>query len=450
MLNKIKKGLDLPISGAPVQQISDGPAVSKVAVLGEEYVGMRPTMHIQVGDVVKKGQVLFVDKKNPGVKFTAPAAGTISAVNRGAKRVLQSVVIDVQGDDKETFATFAADKLAGLARENVQTQLVDSGLWTALRTRPFSKVPAVGSTPSSIFVNAMDTNPLAADPAVVIAARSDDFINGLNVLSTLTDGKVFLSKAPGANIDTGNAKVDTHEFAGPHPAGLVGTHIHLLDPVGPSKTVWHINYQDVMAIGALFTTGELDTARVVSVAGPAAKQPRLVKTLVGASLEELTANELNTDSVRIISGSVLHGTKAEGPHAFLGRYHLQVSLIKEDREKKFFGWITPGSDKHSVTRAYLGHLNPKRLFDMTSTTNGSDRSMVPIGNYERIMPLDIIPTLLLRDIISGDTDGAQALGALELDEEDLALCTYVCPGKYNYGPILRDCLTKIERECWLG
>ena len=446
MLNKIKKGLDLPISGAPVQQISDGPAVSKVAVLGEEYVGMRPTMHIQVGDVVKKGQVLFVDKKNPGVKFTAPAAGTISAVNRGAKRVLQSVVIDVQGDDKETFATFAADKLAGLARENVQTQLIDSGLWTALRTRPFSKVPAVGSTPSSIFVNAMDTNPLAADPAVVIAARSDDFINGLNVLSTLTDGKVFLSKAPGANIDTGNAKVDTHEFAGPHPAGLVGTHIHLLDPVGPSKTVWHINYQDVMAIGALFTTGELDTARVVSVAGPAAKQPRLVKTLVGASLEELTANELNTDSVRIISGSVLHGTKAEGPHAFLGRYHLQVSLIKEDREKKFFGWITPGSDKHSVTRAYLGHLNPKRLFDMTSTTNGSDRSMVPIGNYERIMPLDIIPTLLLRDIISGDTDGAQALGALELDEEDLALCTYVCPGKYNYGPILRDCLTKIELE----
>jgi Na+-transporting NADH:ubiquinone oxidoreductase subunit A len=446
MLNKIKKGLDLPISGAPVQQISDGPAVSKVAVLGEEYVGMRPTMHIQVGDVVKKGQVLFVDKKNPGVKFTAPAAGTISAVNRGAKRVLQSVVIDVQGDDKETFATFAADKLAGLARENVQTQLVDSGLWTALRTRPFSKVPAVGSTPSSIFVNAMDTNPLAADPAVVIAARSDDFINGLNVLSTLTDGKVFLSKAPGANIDTGNAKVDTHEFAGPHPAGLVGTHIHLLDPVGPSKTVWHINYQDVMAIGALFTTGELDTARVVSVAGPAAKQPRLVKTLVGASLEELTANELNTDSVRSISGSVLHGTKAEGPHAFLGRYHLQVSLIKEDREKKFFGWITPGSDKHSVTRAYLGHLNPKRLFDMTSTTNGSDRSMVPIGNYERIMPLDIIPTLLLRDIISGDTDGAQALGALELDEEDLALCTYVCPGKYNYGPILRDCLTKIELE----
>ena len=446
MLNKIKKGLDLPISGAPEQQIQSGNAVTQVAVLGEEYIGMRPTMHVQVGDVVKQGQVLFEDKKNPGVKFTAPVSGKIAAVNRGAKRVLQSVVIDVAGDEKETFEKFAADKLSGVAREQVQSQLVDSGLWTALRTRPFSKIPELGSVPNSIFVSAMDTNPLAADPTVIIAARNDDFVNGLNVLSNLTDGKLFVTKAPGATVNTGNAKVDTHEFAGPHPAGLVGTHIHMLDPVGPSKKVWHINYQDVIAIGALFTTGEIDNTRVVALGGPVVKKPRLVQTILGASLEQLVANETTEDSVRVISGSVLNGTRASGPHAFLGRYHVQVSLIKEDKEKKLFGWIMPGSNQHSITRAYLGHLNTKRLFDMTSTTNGSDRSMVPIGNYERIMPLDVLPTLLLRDIISGDTDGAQTLGALELDEEDLALCSYVCPGKYNYGPILRDCLTKIEQE----
>ena len=446
MLNKIKKGLDLPISGAPEQQIQSGNAVTQVAVLGEEYIGMRPTMHVQVGDAVKQGQVLFEDKKNSGVKFTAPVSGKIAAVNRGAKRVLQSVVIDVAGDEKETFEKFAADKLSGVAREQVQSQLVDSGLWTALRTRPFSKIPELGSVPNSIFVSAMDTNPLAADPTVIIAARSDDFVNGLNVLSNLTDGKLFVTKAPGAAVDTGNAKVDTHEFAGPHPAGLVGTHIHTLDPVGPSKKVWHINYQDVIAIGALFTTGEIDNTRIVALGGPVVKKPRLVQTILGASLEQLVANETTDDSVRVISGSVLNGTRASGPHAFLGRYHVQVSLIKEDKEKKLFGWIMPGSNQHSITRAYLGHLNTKRLFDMTSTTNGSDRSMVPIGNYERIMPLDVLPTLLLRDIISGDTDGAQTLGALELDEEDLALCSYVCPGKYNYGPILRDCLTKIEQE----
>jgi Na+-transporting NADH:ubiquinone oxidoreductase subunit A len=446
MLNKIKKGLDLPISGAPEQQIQSGNAVTQVAVLGEEYIGMRPTMHVQVGDAVKQGQLLFEDKKNPGVKFTAPVSGKIAAVNRGAKRVLQSVVIDVAGDEKETFEKFAADKLSGVAREQVQSQLVDSGLWTALRTRPFSKIPELGSVPNSIFVSAMDTNPLAADPTVIIAARNDDFVNGLNVLSNLTDGKLFVTKAPGTTVNTGNAKVDTHEFSGPHPAGLVGTHIHMLDPVGPSKKVWHINYQDVIAIGALFTTGEIDNTRVVAIGGPVVKKPRLVQTILGASLEQLVANETTEDSVRVISGSVLNGTRASGPHAFLGRYHVQVSLIKEDKEKKLFGWIMPGSNQHSITRAYLGHLNTKRLFDMTSTTNGSDRSMVPIGNYERIMPLDVLPTLLLRDIISGDTDGAQALGALELDEEDLALCSYVCPGKYNYGPILRDCLTKIEQE----
>lgn len=441
---KIKKGLDLPIQGAPKQEIQDGPAISRVAVLGEEYIGMRPTMFVQVDDTVKKGQVLFEDKKNPGVKFTAPASGKVVEINRGAKRVLQSVVIQIEGDEQITFDKFEAGQLAAIEREKVEQILVDSGLWTALRTRPYSKIPALGSTPSSIFVNAMDTNPLAADPAIIIAEKSQDFANGLQVLSRLTEGKVHVAHAAGASVETGSA--ETHEFAGPHPAGLVGTHIHYIDPVGANKTVWHIGYQDVIAFGQLFTTGEIPTQRVVALGGPAAKNPRLLRTLVGANIEELTKGELADGEIRVVSGSVLLGTHATGVHAYLGRYHNQVSALAEGREKELFGWLTPGSDKHSVTRAYFGHFSPKRLFNMTTTTNGSDRSMVPIGNYERIMPLDILPTLLLRDMISGDTDGAQTLGCLELDEEDLALCTYVCPGKYNYGPILRDCLTKIEKE----
>ncbi|WP_102797498.1 Na(+)-translocating NADH-quinone reductase subunit A [Bowmanella denitrificans] len=443
---KITKGLDLPIAGAPQQQIHEGPRITRVAVLGEEYVGMRPTMAVAEGDTVKKGQVLFEDKKNPGVKYTAPAAGTIKQVNRGAQRVLQSVVIEVSGDAQENFAKYDAAQLASLGRDDVEKNLVDSGLWTALRTRPYSKAPALGSSPRAIFVNAMDTNPLAADPVAIIAERKDDFINGLTVLRRLTEGKLYVSKAPGANIDTGSAQAEVNEFAGPHPAGLVGTHIHFLDSAGAAKVVWHINYQDVMAIGHLFTTGELDNRRVVALAGPAAKNPRLLRTVLGASTEELTAGETEGSEVRVVSGSVLCGTHAQGVHAYLGRFHLQLSLLAEGREKELFGWLRPGSDKHSVTRAYLGHLSPKRLFKMTTTTNGSDRAMVPIGNYERVMPLDILPTLLLRDLLAGDTDSAQTLGCLELDEEDLGLCTYVCPGKYNYGPVLRDCLTKIEKE----
>ncbi|GGO64173.1 Na(+)-translocating NADH-quinone reductase subunit A [Bowmanella pacifica] len=443
---KITKGLDLPITGAPQQKIHDGPRITRVAVLGEEYVGMRPTMAVAQGDTVKKGQVLFEDKKNPGVKFTAPAAGTVVEVNRGAKRVLQSVVIELAGDEQESFAKYDAGQLSSLSRDDVEKNLVDSGLWTALRTRPYSKAPALGSSPRAIFVNAMDTNPLAADPAIIIAERKDDFANGLSVLRRLTEGKLYVSKAPGADIAVGSAQAEVHEFAGPHPAGLVGTHIHFLDSAGAGKTVWHLNYQDVIAIGHLFTTGELDNRRVVAVAGPAAKSPRLLRTLLGASTEQLIAGEAQEGEVRVVSGSVLCGTHAQGVHGYLGRFHLQLSLLAEGREKELFGWLRPGSDKHSVTRAYLGHLSPKRLFNMTTTTNGSDRAMVPIGNYERVMPLDILPTLLLRDLLSGDTDGAQTLGCLELDEEDLGLCTYVCPGKYNYGPVLRDCLTKIEKE----
>lgn len=443
---KIKKGLNLPIAGSPEQRIDDAPAATRVALLGEEYVGMRPTMHVQVGDTVKKGQLVFEDKKNPGVKFTAPAAGEVVAINRGAKRVLQSVVIATSGNDSVAFTTFDDASLVADNRQAIQTVLVDSGMWTALRTRPFSKAPDVGSTPSAIFVNAMDTNPLSADPSIVVAEREADFVHGLRGLAALTDGALYVCSAPDASVPTGDVNVVTETFAGPHPAGLVGTHIHFLHPVGPNKTVWHINYQDVMALGSLFATGELDNRRVLALGGPAATQPRLVRSQLGADLTELTANEKTSGEVRVVSGSVLQGTHAHGVHGYLGRFHLQVSLIKEDREKRLFGWLMPGKDQHSVTRAYLGHLAGGKLFDMTTTTNGSDRSMVPIGNYERIMPLDIVPTLFLRDILSGDTDGAQAMGCLELDEEDLALCTYVCPGKYNYGPVLRECLTTIEKE----
>ncbi|NKF49672.1 Na(+)-translocating NADH-quinone reductase subunit A [Shewanella sp. WXL01] len=440
----IKKGLELPIAGGPEQVIHNGPAIKHVATLGEEYIGLRPTMKIKVGDKVQKGQVIFEDKKNPGVKYTALASGTIKEINRGAKRVLQSVVIDIEGDESVTFAKYDADKLTSLDAQAVRDNLIESGLWTTLRTRPFSKVPAVDSEPAALFVTAIDTQPLAGDPQVVIAANKDDFANGLTVLSRLAEGKVFLCKAPGADIPAANAQVK--EFAGKHPAGLVGTHIHHVLPASANRTVWHLGYQDVIAIGHLFTTGELTTDRVVALAGPEATKPRLVKTHVGASLTELTQDEHNCSSVRVISGSVLNGRHAHGPHAYLGRYHNQVSLLEEGTEKELFGWAMPGADKYSITRAFLGHLSSSRLFKMTTSTGGSDRAMVPIGNYERVMPLDILPTMLLRDLVSGDYDGAAQLGALELDEEDLALCTFVCPGKYDYGSYLRDCLDTIERE----
>jgi Na+-transporting NADH:ubiquinone oxidoreductase subunit A len=441
----IKKGLDVPVAGAPQQVIHDGPTIKTVATLGEEFVGMRPTMFVKVGDRVVKGQAIFEDKKNLGVKFTAQTAGVVTEINRGEKRVLQSVVIEIDGDAQETFKSYSPNELASIAREDVVKNLVDSGLWTALRTRPFSKIPAIDSSTTAIFVSAMDTNPLAANPEVVINEQSEAFKQGLTVLSRLTDGKVFVSKAPGANIPV-EGDVTVTEFAGKHPAGLVGTHIHFLKPVSSNKFVWHLGYQDVIAFGHLFTTGEINNTRVISVAGPAAKNPRLIRTVLGASTSDIIADETVDGELRVISGSVLLGSEASKVHGYLGRYHVQLSLVSEGRDKEFIGYMYPGPNKFSVTRAYMSHFFPKKLFNMTTTTNGSERAMVPIGNFERVMPLDILPTLFLRDLVAGDTDSAQQLGALELDEEDLALCTFVCPGKTDYGVFLRDCLTTIEKE----
>jgi Na+-transporting NADH:ubiquinone oxidoreductase subunit A len=445
MAHQIKKGLDLPITGAPKQTIENGPTIRTVAVLGRDYVGLKPTMSVQVGDRVKKGQIIFSDKKNEGVVFTAPASGTVSAINRGYKRVLQSVVIDIDGTEEETFPAYAPTELSSLGREKVQDNLVNSGLWTAFRTRPFGKVPAIDSVPNSIFVNAMDTNPLAACPEAVIAEDAEAFQQGLDVLSNLTEGKVFLCKATGARIG-GNGNAIEAEFSGPHPAGLPGTHIHFLDPVSNKKTVWTINYQDVIAIGKLLTTGKLNNERVISLAGPQVQNPRLIRTQIGASTDEIVAGGLKEGENRVISGSVLAGEIANGAYAYLGRYDLQVSVLREGRERGLLEYLQPGSDKHSVMNVFLSKLMPGKEFSFTTTSNGSARAMVPVGAYEKVMPLDILPTQLLRSLIVGDNEMAQKLGALELDAEDLALCTYVCPGKYEYGPILRDVLTRIEME----
>ena len=444
---KITKGLNLPIAGMPSQQISSKTAVKRVALLGEEYIGMRPSMAVCEGDRVQKGQLLFEDKKNPGVRFTAPASGIVSAIHRGERRVLQSVVIDVEGDEAIHFSRYESADFAGLTRESVQQQLLESGQWTAFRTRPFSKIPAPGSVPVAIFVTAIDTNPLAAEPQPIILAQRDAFDAGLTVLTHLTDGQVHVCQASGGKLGGHPVgQVTFNQFTGPHPAGLPGTHIHFLEPVSLKKQVWHLNYQDVIAIGKLFLEGEIYSERIIALGGPQVKEPRLLKTCLGASLDELLVDELLDDENRVISGSVLSGTHAHGPHAFLGRFHLQVSVVKEGREKELFGWVMPGKDKFSITRTTLGHFLKHKLFNFSTDTHGGERAMVPIGNYERVMPLDILPTMLLRDLLAGDTDSAQALGFLELDEEDLALCTYVCPGKYEFGPALRSVLTQIEQE----
>lgn len=451
---RTKRGLNLPISGAPEQQIGKVQRTRSVAILGCDYVGMKPTMVVSQGDVVKLGQPLFSDKKNPSVVYTAPAAGVVSAINRGNQRRLLSVVIELDLDsDSEAqveLSSYSEAELATLRADDIVADLLKSGLWTALRTRPFSKVPDPADRPHSLFINAMDTNPLAVLPIVVLESCRDDFVRGVELLAKLAEKTSYVCvdrKVDKLLADAGfSDNIQVQEFRGPHPCGLTGTHIHHLEPAGNNKQIWSVNYQDVVAIGKLFSTGALSMERIISLAGPQVNEPRLVRSRIGANLDEMCAAELKPHESRVVSGSVLGGRKAAGVEGFLGRYHLQVSILREGRERPLMGYLSPGRNRHSAMGIYISSLFKDKRHDMSTSTQGSDRAMVPIGAYEKIMPLDILPTQLLRSLIVGDIETAQNLGALELDEEDLALCSYVCPGKYEYGPILREVLTLIEKE----
>lgn len=441
---KIKKGLNIPLAGAPSQSISAGAEVTSVALFGPDTHDLKPRMLVREGDRVNLGQPLYEDKQNPGVQFTSPGSGVVTAVNRGERRVLQSVVVRLEGDDAEEFDTFSTERLYSLEAGAVRNNLQASGLWTAFRTRPYSKIPAVDASPRALFVTAIDTNPLAADPAVIIEAKKEAFAQGLEIVSKLTDGHVYLCTAVDSGIECPSGEQFIHaEFSGPHPAGLVGTHIHLLEPVNEHKVVWHIRSQDVIAIGELFATGRLPVERVIALTGPMVKNPRLIKTRLGANTSDLLRGELAAGDVRVVAGSVLNGHRAAQWAAYLGRYDRQITVLQEGNPREFLSFMRPGLGKFSAARAFAGKLFGKG-YRFTTSQNGSPRAMVSIGSFEQVMPLDILPTPLLKALLVRDTDGARDLGCLELDEEDLALCSFVCNGKYNYGPHLRRNLHEIE------
>ena len=445
---RIRRGLDIPITGAPEQRIDAGNSVGWVGLVVADYAPFRGQLDVAVGDRVKLGQPLLHMKQHPEIKFTSPGAGEVVAVHRGARRSLQTIVVRLEGDDEVSFPAHDRTALLKLDPQGVREQLQASGAWTSFRTRPFGNVPAPSSVPHSIFVTAIDTNPLAADPNVVIKARAQAFSDGVAVLTTLTEGRVYVCQAPGADFELPKTEdVERVTFEGPHPAGLPGTHIHFLDPVSDNKTVWHLNYQEVIAIGALFTEGRVDTRRVVALGGPVVRKPRLVRTRAGASTEELLEGELEEGECRVVSGSILSGRRAAGHARYLGPHDLQVTVLREDRDRHFLDWLAPGFGKFSSINAFTSSLRgEKHRYPLTTSQHGSPRAMVPIGNFEGVMPLDILPAPLLKALIVRDTETSRKLGCLELDPEDLALCSFVCCSKYEYGAFLTDTLAQIEEE----
>lgn len=444
---KAKRGLDIPIHGAPASHtIVDRLDVKQVALLPQEHWGAKVRMLVQEGDAVRVGTPLFADRRDESVLFVSPAAGKVAAIHRGLRRVVQSIVVDV--DNFKDAEPFEPVNIKGASRDVIVGALAGSGLWPALRRRPYDKVAISTEEPAGIIVQAYDSNPLAPDLAEIVKGRDEDIDAGLDALNKLTDGMLHICVKKDQNwgrfVEDG---IQVHHFHGPHPSGTPGFFIHNLCPAGANRPVWHIGIQDVADIGRLLRTGERPTDRIVAITGPAAKEPKVVRTRIGADMARLCEGEADARTPRIVNGSALCGNTAsvEGNTAFLGRYNTQITILEDDVKRDLIGWALPVSGRYTQTNTVWDKFF-RKTFKYDTDTNGSLRAIVPMGHYETVMPMDVLATQLIKALASHDLESAEKLGVLELAEEDLALCQVVDPSKIPLTDMLRDMLTTIEKE----
>ena len=435
---KTKKGLNLPISGNPSTEVDSSTAINSIAVLGSNYVGLKPTMMVDEGDAVFSGQKLFENKRNPGTFVTAPSSGIVKSINRGDKRRFLSLII-------ETDITLDAIKFDIDHYSNSIDFLIDTGALSYFRSRPYNRIPELNTLPSAIFINACDTNPLSIDPHELIKLDQDLFNKGLHFIKSInSDIKTFCSYQ-NSNFDKSIKDVRYSQFSGPHPAGLVGTHIHFLHPVGQNRSVWTISWQEVISLGHLLENKTLRSEKFISIGGPNANDPKILKIKYGSNLLELTAGKILENS-RIISGSVLNGHTGEGVMNYLGAFDNQVSVLPDESNDILFNWVMPGLKLHSKLPVFLSSWIKPKEFKFNVSMNGGNRAIVPVASYQEIMPLNILTTQLLKSLVTFDIELGEKLGVLELAPEDLALASYVCPSKYDYQSILDANLEKMYEE----
>lgn len=416
-----RKGLNICTDAGPRGGIGVPRHVRTIAMVGDDYPGVTFDLRVADGDAVAAGQVLCVDRHRPRVCFVAPVAGRVSRIKLGARRRLELLEIELDGDAALAFDVDHAIQDATALRD----VLLESGAWTSFRTRPFGLVPDPECTAAAIFVTVTDTNPLAPDPVSVVAPCLPQFKRGIDALLRLTTGTVFVCQPPGAPLITVQDRVKVAYFSGPHPAGLAGTHIHHLLPASRQRPVWQIGYQDVIAIGHLLETGQIMATRMVSLVGAGLAGPTLVNVPLGANLADLVKGQEHAqslDNLALLSGSVLLGREA----AFLRRHDVQVTAV--ERNLRANG------------RRPFWH----RFLDALPRADSS--AVVPIEAFERAFPFDLLPVPLMRALAVGDIDTADRLGCLELLEDDLALLSWICPSGSDYGALLRHVLNTLSQE----
>lgn len=445
---KIKKGLDIKMIGQAEKIYVKAPRAKTYAIKPVDWHGLTPKIIPKLCDVVKVGTPIFFDKYHPEVKFTSPVSGILLSINRGERRRIIEVVIE--DDGKNTPETFLKGEPSSLKREQIVENLLESGLWPAIRQRPYTVIAKPEQHPKSIFISAFDTAPLAPDLDFVLKDTEEDFQWGVNVLKQLTEGRIYLNldgRYPSVRTLSATKGVEVNRFKGPHPAGNVGIQISKLDPINKGEVVWVVQPQDVVAIGRLFKTGKYDPSVVVAVTGSRVVKPQYYKTIRGTSVATLLENQLKEGENRVISGNVLNGRQIDSEKGYVGFFDSQVTVIPEGNQYEFFGWMKPGFNKKSMSRSFASTwLLPNKQFDLDTNIHGGERAFVMTGEYEKVLPMDIYPVQLLKSILANDIDKMERLGIYELDEEDLALCEFVCTSKTPVTKILRDGLKSMRKE----
>jgi Na+-transporting NADH:ubiquinone oxidoreductase subunit A len=443
---KIKRGLDIRLEGEADRVLVSPEFVDTYLINPSDFHGVNPRLVVKEGDEVKAGSSIFTNKSNEKIAVTSPVSGEVVEIIRGEKRKLLG--IKILADKENSFLPFNAPSVASASRDEIIQLLLESGAWTYVKQRPFDVIANPNQTPRAIFISAFDSSPLAPDYDYLIQGSEAEFQTGLDALAKLTSGKVHLgvhSKLNKSDVFLKAKNVQINYFDGPHPSGNVGIQIHHISPINKGEVIWTVNAQDVAIIGRLFTEKRYNTQKTIAVTGSEVLKKRYAKVYSGTRITQLVQNNVASGELRYISGNVLTGTKISAD-GYLGHYHYQITVIPEVVEPEFLGWQGPGFNKFSLSTSFPTFLLKNKKYRLNTNLNGEERAFVVTGQYEKVLPMDILPMQLIKSIMANDIEMMEGLGIYEVAPEDFALCEFVCTSKINSQSIVRKGLDLLLKE----
>ncbi len=445
---KLKKGLDIKLLGVSEKIFIKSSLSNTYAIKPTDFSVVVPKLDVQVDDEVLAGTQLFHDKKNPKIVFVSPVSGKVEAINRGERRKIIEIIIKTDNEIKYKQSREFGIELEKISKNELTDKLLQAGLWPFIRQKPFNIIANPDDDPKAIFISGFDTAPLSPDYDFILHNEEKSFQKGIDALSKLTSGKIYLSvnaEFPVSKLYKQVKGLEIYKFLGHHPSGNVGIQIHHISPINKGEKVWFVNPQDIVTIGRFVETGIYDASKTIALCGSEILKPRYYKIINGTSIKNIIKDNTTQNKLRFISGNVLTGTKIPA-NGYIGFYDSQITVIPEGDQYQFMGWAAPGFKKFSNSRVFLSALTPNKKYKLNTNLSGEERAFVVSGQYEKVLPMNIFPVFLLKAILANDIDRMEKLGIYEVCEEDFALCEFVCTSKIKVQSIISKGIDMMLKE----